>query len=407
MLSTPFRHVFAVCAAIAAARLIEIPFNNQAHLSPDIDGPWPTIKLGYGNLQENLTLNTYLILVNASLLFRPHTCGDEVEDGTLRCGEFLFSEAYLNVSTVRQTKFLELTGQTSWNVSYGTPWDEISLDSQQGLDFYHFISFDGDITGINFTSDLAGHCIETPAIMGEKLATQASNNSHSVPLLNSMMSLPNMASSLSKAQRVSSPFSSFHMGSVEPPVNGSFIIGGYDNNKIMGDLLNWIETYNTYGNPGWYLALTHIYIGVASGFLPLENLRLNNQSFPQGPYKKDPSLLRDRMNFTATQIIIEPGTPYFHLNYRACSQIARLLDLEYDVTRNLHMWSYPPDRPIFRSPVYLELVLESKSYDDYHCNIPFTPPHEQQMARFCPRHDIFLAHIRTPSGNKGGSPGHD
>ncbi|KAI0513063.1 hypothetical protein F5B22DRAFT_285629 [Xylaria bambusicola] len=364
MLSTPFQSVFAAFAVTAAARLIQVPFNNYAHLSPDIDGPWPTLRVDYEDSQDNLTLNTYLTLANASLLIRPHTCGDEVEDGKLRCGEFTFPEAYHNVSTAKQTRLPELTDSFLSNVSYLTPWDEFSLNSRQGLDFFRFMSFNGLITGINFTSNLAGHRIETPAIVGEKLATQASNNSHSVPLLNSMISLPNMASSLSEAGRVSSPFSSFHMGSVEPPVNGSLIIGGYDNKKIMGDLLNWTETYNTRGNPSGNLVLTHIYIGVDSGFLPLDSLRLNNQSFPQGPYKQDPSLLRDRRNFTTTEIIIEPGSPYLHLNHGACGQLAGLLDLEYDATRNLYLWSYPPDHPIFRSPVYLEFVLRPY-WDDY------------------------------------------
>ncbi|KAI1737573.1 hypothetical protein F4680DRAFT_450837 [Xylaria scruposa] len=155
----------------------------------------------------------------------------------------------------------------------------LSLDGQD----WTFVDscLDGNIMGINFASNLAGFRIETLAVVGGDLATLASNDSRPVPLLNSMVSLPKIADSLSETGRVNYPFSSFHMGSVEPPVNGSLIIGGYDNNKIMGDILNWTETYNSYRNPGdWSLTLTHIYVGVDSGFLPLENLRLTNQSFP-------------------------------------------------------------------------------------------------------------------------------
>ncbi|RWA07936.1 hypothetical protein EKO27_g7174 [Xylaria grammica] len=365
MLPTRFLHVLATCAAEAAAALIQVPFNNEpgAQLSPDTDGPWPTLRLDYEGSQGNLTLDAYLTFANASLLIKPQTCADEVADGVLRCGEFAYPNFYLNATTTKQVRLHALSDPVSWDTGYQIPWNNVSLKGPSGLDFCRFMSFDGNVTAINFTSDLAGYRIETPAIVGEKLATRASRDSHSVPLLNSMISLPKMAASLSETGRVSSPFSSFHMGSVEPPTNGSLIVGGYDNNKIMGDLLNWTETYNAYGNPtSDSLTLTHIYLGVDSGFLPLESLRLNNQSFPQGPYKQEPSILHQNRNSTGAQIIIEPGAPYIHLYREVCDALAELLDLEYDATRNLYLWSHPPDHPIFRSPVYLELVLKSGSY---------------------------------------------
>ncbi|TGJ84995.1 hypothetical protein E0Z10_g3766 [Xylaria hypoxylon] len=370
MLPSRFRLVFAASAVTAAARLVQVPFNNQpgAHLSPDIDGPWPTLRFGYEGSQENLTLNAYLTLSNASLLVRPQICADEVADGILRCGEFAFPEFYLNASTTNQVMLHALTDFETWKTPDLTPWGDISLTGSSGLDFCRFMSLDGNIAGINYISDLAGHRIQTPAVVGEKLTTLASNDTRSVPLLNSMMSLPKIAASLSETGRVSSAFSSFHMRSVEPPVNGSLIVGGYDNNKIMGDLLNWTETYNSYGNPDHGLALSNIYVGVDSGFLPLENLRLNNRSFPQGPYKQEPSILHESRNSTVDAVIIEPGTPYLHLSRRVCDSLAELLDLEYDVTRNLYLWSYPPDHPIFRSPVYLELVLVLSSEQYYEAN---------------------------------------
>ncbi|KAJ2989477.1 hypothetical protein NUW58_g3446 [Xylaria curta] len=361
MLSTRLRLLLAAAAVTATAELIQVPFNNRpgAHLSPDIDGPWPTIQLEYNGSQQNLNLNAYLTLSNVSLLVRPQKCADEVADGILRCDEFAFPEFYLNASITKQFRLPNITDSTQFpRDSFFTLWNDVSLTGRPGLDLRRFMPLDGNVTGINFISDLAGLRIETPAIVGEKLTTLASNNSRLVPVLNSIMSLPKIAASLSETGRVSSPFSSFHMGSVEPPVNGSLIVGGYDNNKIMGDLLNWTETYNSYGNPSsGAFTLTHIHIGVESGFLPLEKLRLNNGSFPQGPYKQEPRILHEDRNSTVERVIIEPGAPYLHLTRDACDPLAKLLDLEYDTTRNLYLWSYPPDHPIFRSPVYLELVL--------------------------------------------------
>ncbi|KAI0544903.1 hypothetical protein F4679DRAFT_589009 [Xylaria curta] len=275
----------------------------------------------------------------------------------LRCGEFAFPEFYSNTLTTKQVRLPELASFTQWEANNQIPWNDISLTGRPGLDFRRFMSFDGNITGINFASDLVGFRIETPAVVGEDLSTLASNKSLLVPLLNSMVSLPKIVASLSETGMVNSLFFSFHMGSVESPVNGSLIVGGYYNNKIMGDMLNWTVTYNSNGNPNKTVTLTRIYVGVDSGFLALENLRLNNRSFPQGPYRQDPSILVEDRNSTFENIIIEPGTPYLHLNRRFCEPLAELLDLEYDVTRDLYMWSYQSDHLIFRSPVYLELIL--------------------------------------------------
>ncbi|KAI1119362.1 hypothetical protein F5Y14DRAFT_437913 [Nemania sp. NC0429] len=374
MLSTSRRVVSAASAATAAAGLVRVPFSNQpgARLSPDIDGPWPTIQLGYGDSQGNLTLNTYLTFSNVSVLVKPQPCADEVADRMLRCGEFASPEFYQNDSRAKQVALPAMEDFAPWHPTYFghlTPWDNVSLTGPPGLDVFRFLPFDGNITGIKFTYDLAGHRIETPAIVGERLATLLSNNSRSVPLLNSMISLPEIATSLWEAGKVSSSFSSFHMGSVEPPVSGSLVVSGYDDNKNMGDLLDWTMIYNSLGYPdfdSYDLLLTRIYVGVESGFLPLENLILNNNSFPQGPYKQEPSLLDVAINSTSSAgYIIEPGTPYLHLNYDRCDSLAKLLDLEYDITRNLYLWSYPADHPILRSPVYLEFVFVSSQFGDF------------------------------------------
>ncbi|TRX95116.1 hypothetical protein FHL15_003808 [Xylaria flabelliformis] len=122
-----------------------------------------------------------------------------------------------------------------------------------------------------------------------------------------MLSLPKIAGILLEMGRVNSPFYCFHIGSVEPPVNGSVIAGGYDNNKIMRDMLSWTETYNSDANPG--------------------------------------------------------NTTYLSLSLRVCELLAGLLDLEYGVIQNLYLWPYPPDHPAFR-PVYLELMLKPGLYSD-------------------------------------------
>ncbi|KAI1099525.1 hypothetical protein F4804DRAFT_349285 [Jackrogersella minutella] len=350
------QHILIFLSAVVTAAgttLVKIPFTNRqdSHLSPDVDGPWPTIPLSYSvSDSQNASLNAYITFSNASLLVRPQTCADDVTNNTFRCGEFIYPEFYLGGQNGSPLTINFNSDQ--WSVSGVIP------SNNTGLDFSEFLFISGNITGQNFTSNIGGVNIETPAIVAENLTTVLSNTSRPIPLLNSMISLPAFAASLSESGMTASEFFSFHTGSVNPVVNGTLIAGGYDNNRILGDLMNWNTTYNDLGVANRFLVISHIKIpGVESGFLPLETFKEVNGSFPQGPHEREPLISLDDYSYYDEQVIIEPGSPYLHLSRHVCQPLADSLELTYDETRNLYLWSYPANHPIFRSPVYLELTL--------------------------------------------------
>ncbi|KAI1338533.1 hypothetical protein F5Y15DRAFT_386139 [Xylariaceae sp. FL0016] len=341
----------AVCAVAEALQIVNIPFSNQLSLdlSPDIDGPWPTIPLQYDGSEESQSLHTYLTFANASLLVRPQSCGDVVSNGTLLCDDFAFPEFYRGSAPGKE----EPLEMGNW-----TPWDNISLTGEGGRDFSEFMPLGGSASGLEFSSNIAGISVKSPAVVAGNITTVISNVSDSVPVLNSMLSLPRIAAGISESGKASSAFSSLRMGSVDPLVNGSLMIGGYDDNMVLGDVMGFTQRYERYyGLTGDGLALTHVKLGVEHGFLPLEQLKLTNLSFPQGPYAREPSVLVSGYNASDNYILIEPGSPYMHLSKTICDPLAEILDLKYDTTRNIYLWSYPSDHPIFRSPAYLELTL--------------------------------------------------
>ncbi|KAI0172716.1 hypothetical protein GGR52DRAFT_580420 [Hypoxylon sp. FL1284] len=350
-------------SATAEAAFIQVPFTNQPddHIFTDIDGPWPTIPIQYNDSDSrNRPLNAYITFSNASLLVGPQTCADDVTNGTFLCGEFAYPDFYLG----RRTGSPVVMNASKKIESF--PFiDGIIPTNHTGLEISYFMSLSGNFTGQTVQSSIGDAVVQTSAIVAENLTTFLTNTSRPVPLLNSIISIPGYSAKLLESGATSSQFSSFHTGSISPTVNGSLIIGGYDNNRIMGDLMNWSTTYDQYGRPGGYITLTHINIGVESGFLPLESFKLINGSYPQGPYKLEPSyLVTQRSGAVDGELLVEPGSPYLHLATENCDNLAAVLNLTYDTTRNLYLWSYPSDHPVFQSPVYLELVLTPLTYWD-------------------------------------------
>ncbi|KAI1095991.1 hypothetical protein F5B19DRAFT_214268 [Rostrohypoxylon terebratum] len=350
--------------AVATATAVKLAFTNQedSHLSPDVDGPWPTIPLQYVDVNSNNgTLNTYLTFSNLSLLVRPQKCADYISNGTFLCNEFVYPDFYLGN---------EITNPTMINFDTGSILsvlgnNSITSTSHTGMDFSMFLALSGNFSGEALKADVGGAIVETPALVAENLTTLLSNSSRPIPLLNSMLSIPQYSAAISRSGAAVSQFSSFHTGSTDPLVNGTFIVGGYDNNRILGNLMNWSVGYDQFGDVEGFLTITQVNIGVESGFLPLDTLRLVNNSFPQGPYKQNVGYMHTGYeNVQNTEVLIEPGSPYLHLSTESCDSLADILELTYDATRNLYLWSYPPDHPIFRSPVYLELIISSVENPD-------------------------------------------
>ncbi|KPI41557.1 uncharacterized protein AB675_9090 [Cyphellophora attinorum] len=356
---------FAIAWHCAALETTEIGISSSAAQldSVGIDGPWPVIEVLYSDGQDALQL--YPTFLNASVLIRPQQCGDAVTNDTYQCSEVTYPRFYeANASGPTETLY-------NTPVNYSRPWTNTTefYNNSRSLDVGKVMALEGgqySLEDVNITIPGELHVLMPSYVIDHPIALM-SNNSMESPLLTGLFSLPYTAARLVETGQTESEFFSIHGGSVEPNVPGSLVMGGYDNNRILGNLVNAGQT--GFAGESWFsysgLAITNVNIGVKAGFLPLDSLMFKNNSYPQGPYKQDPRL-RYTVDSASTidNIILDPGAPYFHLNSRICDPLAEMLGLEFDETRNLYLWTNEADDPIFRSPTFLEFEMVGYSPDD-------------------------------------------
>jgi hypothetical protein len=105
------------------------------------------------------------------------------------------------------------------------------------------MALQGDFTIQDIEIDIADDIISTLALVGSNLTTMATKIARPVPILNPLLSVPRLSSELVKAGRASSEFVGCHMGSADPPTPGALTLGGYNNNHILGNLMNFTAGY--------------------------------------------------------------------------------------------------------------------------------------------------------------------
>ena len=351
----------AVAWSCTALEALEINLNNSATRPDDVDGPWPAVEILYNDGQNALQL--YPTFLNASVLIRPQRCGDDLTNNTYRCSEITYPAFYeTNHTTPTETFYNRAANDARpWNNTTDFFWNSANHDVSD------VIVLDGgkySLEDVNISVQAVD--VRMPSYVITNPVVPLSNISHETPLLTGLLSLPILAANLTVTDRIPSEFFSLHAGSVEPLVPGSLIIGGYDNNRILGNLVDGGQSQN-----GWWqtgsasrVAITNINIGVEEGFLPLDSLKMKDNSYPQGPYKQDPGQRYSGYASASDNIMLDPGAPYFHLGSRFCQPLAEMLSLQYDATRNLYLWTNSPDDPIFRSPTFLEFELIGLSLEE-------------------------------------------
>lgn len=117
-----------------------------------------------------------------------------------------------------------------------------------------------------------------------------------------------------------------HIGSVSPKMPGSLHFGGYDQNRVVGDVL----TSPTSGDYHREITLKDVAIRVVDGSSPW--------SFEAGQ-----GGLLGRGNASigsqGLQVLIDGCSPYLSLPRSTCDAIARHLPVAYDAELGLYMWN--------------------------------------------------------------------
>jgi hypothetical protein len=352
--------------------LVNVPFNSR-HFDGE-DGPWPSIPIEAVN--SSTQFDIFPTFWNGSIFVKQRDCTDDLPaieslQSVYRCQDDITFPRFYQDDAADDRREL-VAG--SW---YNTIWSNRTTTLPIGEDYMNFaqsIQLEGSFRPRNVEIGIGEQTFSTSAIVSDNWKYELSNYSRTAPLLTSLLSLPQVARSLTEDGSTSSPFFSYHMGSISPaPVPGSLVFGGHNKNHILGKTTTFNVTAQ-YGTES-KLGVVALHIGVETGFLPLDTLRLTNGSYPQGPYNLDPYAFTETDSQSwYSSMYLEPGEYAFHLYPYHCDALARVLSLTWDPIRNLYKWNHHPDHPIFRSPVYLEFAMAGLKDDEEFNSYIYDPP---------------------------------
>ncbi|KAJ5164544.1 uncharacterized protein N7500_006374 [Penicillium coprophilum] len=139
-----------------------------------------------------------------------------------------------------------------------------------------------------------------------------------------------------------------HIGSVEPDIPGSLILGGYDQNRVLNQVSSQhVDDTNHLGN--LRISLEDIGIGVATGDSPFD---FENKS---GLFKWGNSITS-----RAKRVEIDPTLPYLYLPKEACDTIAAELPVTFNDGLGLYFWNTDDKNyeKITSSPAYMSFTFE-------------------------------------------------
>jgi hypothetical protein len=147
-----------------------------------------------------------------------------------------------------------------------------------------------------------------------------------------------------------------HIGSAEPNITGSLVLGGYDKSRILSDAI-------VAGNDNLF-RLTDIALNVSSG----------SSAFMKSSSAYTNGLLKTPTDFGEYVVVHpRPGLPYIYLPKETCDAIAEHLPVKYSADYNLYLWNTDSTayENIVSSPHYLSFVFTDDTKTTTHINVPF------------------------------------
>lgn len=148
-----------------------------------------------------------------------------------------------------------------------------------------------------------------------------------------------------------------HIGSAEPSIAGSLVLGGYDQSRILSDAI-------VAGNDNVF-RLTDIALNVSRGASAFTTK--TTFSYTSG-------LLKTSEDFgDYVKVSPRPGLPYLYLPKETCDAIADYLPVKYSADYNLYLWDTEDSayEDIVTSPHYLQFLFTDDTKTSAHINVPF------------------------------------
>ncbi|KAF9886587.1 hypothetical protein FE257_011359 [Aspergillus nanangensis] len=148
-----------------------------------------------------------------------------------------------------------------------------------------------------------------------------------------------------------------HIGSPALDIPGSLLLGGYDRNRVLGDVTSQAFVPDAGGRNGGALSikLKDVSIGVDEGGSPFNfNSTTKPGLLAQG---------NSSMPSSGPEIEVNPLRPYIYLPQSSCDAITAELPVTYEDRLGLYLWNTSDERyaRIVSSPSYLAFTFEKNT----------------------------------------------
>ena len=344
-----------VFAAVVSSRdPISIPWNTDEQFGPD--GPWQAVQLSIGGSGVSLYPGGSF----ASYVIGPDFCDGQTDCPAEQAGIYDASTS----PTADDSSRLDLGGVCAeWGNDIS-----LNLTSECSLSFdtFKFSPVGENSVEIN-AQDMLFYTVksmntktpagfEYPQRVGA-LALGAPTTDWSVRANGTKNVKANLfAGYLKDNYGIASNSWGIHVGAVQPKVDPTLLIGGYDQSRALGD----VAVLGTTGADGQPVAtIVDVLISVEQG----------NSPFAQSNI---PSLFHADGN-SSFRSIVSPAIPYLSLPYGICNAIAQYIPVEYKPLLGLYTWKTddPSYESIINSAAQLEFIFQATLTKNLTVKVPF------------------------------------
>jgi len=346
------------------AALLNVPFNLTHHFG--YDGPWQTIPVLVSdppqlvNLYPGGTYATCIPSINVRNIYGNYSSDDFPPDA----GIFNLALADPTASSSSQNFYIAgpNEGGTIGSIDGGLNGMRAAGLAGEGLIITDSLSLgdgihpvrDVSISAVYNATYTLPNGVHYPLDVGF-LSLGASNNQFLGPFTANMVPL-----NLSAEGFIPSNTWGLHIGSVYPYVPASLVLGGYDQNRVIGNVSMWTAQNQP---SDMIIGLLDVSIGVANGGSPF-------------PFTLKSGLLVDAGKTTSRlNVRPNPTVPYLYLPEDTCRAIASYLPVTYMESLDLYSWdtTAPNYRKIVSSPSYLAFTFQTAGTPgNMTINVPFS-----------------------------------
>ncbi|KAL4894582.1 aspartic peptidase domain-containing protein [Aspergillus ambiguus] len=326
--------------ATYAANPLPMNWSSQAY-GPD--GPWQAVKIAVGSNEQSIDL--YPGANWATTVLEDTICSNTTLSTTCyaaRAGTYNESESTTAV----------VTNRSSWETAY---WS-VQGGSIQGV-VGDQVSIGAVVPNVSFTT------------VYQTYQTYPNGKGYPVPVGSLALGAPYLKDVVSGLtlnmiaawlytsggdNSIPSYSYGMHIGSVNPAIPGSLILGGYDKSRALGNVSSQPVSLSSYSSGEWQIQLKDVGLGVAAGGSPFDF------TSKQGLFVQSSGAVLPK---TAA---IDPTKPYMYLPEATCDAITSFFPVSFNNELGLYIWDTTDEKytNITSSATYLSFSFNQDSLSD-------------------------------------------